>query len=156
TLLAVSNGIGRLLLGSLYDRVGRKKTMTIDTLLIIMSSAAMIAAFRTCSIPLTMLGVMLTGLAYGGLPPISSAFAVDFFGPSNYPMKFGIVSLTILVGAFGSAFAGFIRDTAGSFQTFFYILIVFGAVAMILNLLIRRATKIPNVVEASISNRRGN
>ncbi|HQO78527.1 MAG TPA: MFS transporter, partial [Thermodesulfobacteriota bacterium] len=98
TLLAVSNGIGRLLLGSLYDRVGRKKTMTIDTLLIIMSSAAMIAAFRTCSIPLTMLGVMLTGLAYGGLPPISSAFAVDFFGPSNYPMKFGIVSLTILVG----------------------------------------------------------
>jgi MFS transporter, OFA family, oxalate/formate antiporter len=147
TLLAICNGIGRLLLGSLYDSLGRKKTMTIDTILIIVSSGLMIAAFRTGSIPLMMLGVMSTGFAYGGIPPIASAFTVDFFGANNYPLKFGIINLVILIGAFGSALAGVIRDTAGSFQTFFYILIVFGVLALILNLIIKRAAESRGVVE---------
>lgn len=50
------------MLGSLYDRLGRKKTMSIDTILIILSGAIIIASFRTRSIPLMMLGVIFTSL----------------------------------------------------------------------------------------------
>lgn len=139
TLLAISNGVGRLVLGSLYDRLGRSKTMTIDTALIIFSSVFMVAAFKVHSIPMMLIGVVLTGLAYGGVPPTSSAFVVDYFGANNYPMKFGIVNLFIFIGAFGSTLAGAFKDTAGSFENLFYLLIVMGVVAMGLNLLIRRS-----------------
>ena len=138
TLLAIANGLGRLLLGSLYDKVGRLRTMTLDTLLIIASSGAMVVAFRTRSVPVMLLGVALTGLAYGGVPPTSSAFVVDFFGEAEYPLKFGVVNLFILVGAFGSALAGLIKDSAGSFENLFYLLIVLGLLALGLNLLIRK------------------
>ena len=138
TLLAVSNGLGRLLLGSLYDKLGRSKTMTIDTTLIILSSIFMVAAFKTHSIPLMLIGVVLTGLAYGGVPPTSSAFVVDYFGANNYSMKFGVINLFIFIGAFGSTLAGMIKDSAGSFENLFYLLIVMGVVAMALNLLIRK------------------
>jgi len=138
TLLAIANGLGRLLLGSLYDRFGRIRTMTLDTLLIIASSGAMIFAFRTHSVPVMLLGVILTGLAYGGVPPTASAFVVDYFGEEGYPMKFGVVNLFILIGAFGSALAGLIKDSAGSFEKLFYLLIVLGLLALGINLLIRK------------------
>jgi OFA family oxalate/formate antiporter-like MFS transporter len=138
TLLAISNGVGRLVLGSLYDRLGRGRTMTIGTALIILSSIFMVGAFKTHSIPMMLVGVVLTGLAYGGVPPTSSAFVVDYFGAHNYPMKFGVVNLFIFIGAFGSTLAGMVKDSAGSFERLFYLLIILGVVAMVLNLLIRK------------------
>jgi OFA family oxalate/formate antiporter-like MFS transporter len=138
TLLSIFNGLGRLVLGSLYDKFGRKKTMTIDTFLLILSSISILAAFKTGLLPLMVLGAMLTGFSYGGVPPTSAAFAADFFGVSNFPLKFGIINLFIFIGAFGSTFAGIIKDTAGSFQNLFYILIVLGIITLILNLLIKK------------------
>jgi OFA family oxalate/formate antiporter-like MFS transporter len=151
TLLAIANGLGRLLLGSLYDRFGRIRTMTLDTLLIIASSGAMVLAFRTRSLALMLLGVALTGLAYGGVPPTSSAFVVDFFGAEDYPMKFGVVNLFIFVGAFGSALAGMIKDTAGSFEKLFYLLIVLGLLALGLNLMIRKPAPSAGLQEEAAS-----
>ena len=151
TLLAIANGLGRLLLGSLYDRFGRIRTMTLDTLLIIASSGAMVLAFRTRSLALMLLGVALTGLAYGGVPPTSSAFVVDYFGAEDYPMKFGVVNLFIFVGAFGSALAGMIKDTAGSFEKLFYLLIVLGLLALGLNLMIRKPAPSPGLQEEAAS-----
>jgi OFA family oxalate/formate antiporter-like MFS transporter len=138
TLVAIFNGLGRLVIGSLYDKLGRKKTMTIDTFLLILSSVSIIAAFKTGSIPLMVLGGMLTGFSYGGVPPTSAAFAADFFGVSNFPLKFGIINLFIFIGAFGSTLAGIIKDTAGSYQNLFYILIVLGVITLIINLLIKK------------------
>ena len=138
TLLNLCNGFGRLFLGSLYDRLGRTKAMTLDTSLIIVSSILMIAAFQVRSVPLMLLGVVFTGVAYGGVPPTSSAFTVDFFGARNYSMKFGTVNLFIFIGAFGSSLAGIIKDRAGSFRNVFYVLILLGIVALILNLLIKK------------------
>jgi len=138
TLLAIANGLGRFLLGSLYDKLGRLKTMTISTALIILSSVFMVAAFKTHSIPTMLVGVVLTGLAYGGVPPTSSAFVVDYFGATGYSMKFGVINLFIFIGAFGSALAGLVKDSAGSFENLFYLLIALGLVALVLNLLIRK------------------
>jgi MFS transporter, OFA family, oxalate/formate antiporter len=138
TLLAISNGLGRLLLGSLYDKLGRRWTMTLGTALIILSSVFMVAAFKTHLTSLMLLGVALTGFAYGGVPPTSSAFIADYFGVGNYSMKFGVINLFIFIGAFGSTLAGMIKDSAGSFENLFYLLIVMGVFAMGLNLLIRK------------------
>jgi sugar phosphate permease len=63
---------------------------------------------------------------------------VDYFGAHNYPMKFGVVNLFIFIGAFGSTLAGMVKDSAGSFEHLFYLLIILGVVAMVLNLLIRK------------------
>jgi OFA family oxalate/formate antiporter-like MFS transporter len=138
TLLAIANGLGRFMFGSLYDRLGRIRTMTAGTLLLMLSSGFMIAAFKTRSIPVMLGGVVLTGLAYGGVPPTSSAFVVDYFGARDYSMKFGLVNLFIFIGAFGSALAGLVKDTAGSFENLFYVLILLCAVALLLNLGIRK------------------
>ena len=132
-VISVCNGLGRLILGTAYDKLGRMKTMTINSLMIMVSSILLISAFQTGSVLLMIIGFILVGFAYGGVPPTSSAFIADFFGTKNYSLKFGVVTLYIFIGAFGSTLAGLIKDSAGSFENLFYVLIGLGIIAFLLN-----------------------
>jgi len=138
TIISVFNGLGRLILGTAYDKIGRLWTMTLDTALIIIASMLLIVSFKTGSIPLMIAGFMFVGFSYGGIPAIASAFSVDYFGPNDFSLKFGIINMFVFVGAFGSALAGIIKDNAGSYENLSYILIGLGILAMILNLGIRK------------------
>ncbi len=140
-VISLSNGLGRLVLGTAYDKFGRKITMTLDSLLLLASAVFIIAAFRTHSMPVMMIGFILTGFAYGGVPPTSSAFTVDYFGSKNYASKFGIVTIYILFGSIGSFLAGVIRTHAGTFQTVFYVLIALEILAVVLNFSIKKKSE---------------
>ncbi|NTV91433.1 MAG: OFA family MFS transporter [Clostridiales bacterium] len=137
-VVSLSNGLGRFILGSAYDKFGRKLVMTIDSLLLLASAIVIIAAFKTGSSSVMMIGFILTGLAYGGVPPMSSAFVVDFFGGKNYAGKFGIISFYILFGSIGSFLAGVIKTQSGTFETVFYVLIGLEIAAVLLNLGIKK------------------
>lgn len=123
-VLSIANGLGRILFGGLYDRLGRFKTMLLGGGLFLLAMALLLAALSSHALWLLTAAYVLTGLAYGSVMPTNSAFVGQFYGRENYPANFSIVNMNILVASFGSTAAGAVFDATQSYQAI--ILIVMG------------------------------
>ena len=140
-LISVFNGIGRVIFGGLYDKLGQKKTMLLNCGLYIVSVLINIAGLNTQSLALVVVGYIFFGLSYGGVTPTNSAFIMDYFGVRNYPVNFSIINLNLLIASFGGTLAGTIYDKQGTYLSIFIIMIVAIAIATACTLLIRRPVK---------------
>lgn len=116
-VLSIANGLGRILFGGLYDRLGRFKTMLLGGGLFLLAMALLLAALSSHALWLLIAAYVLTGLAYGSVMPTNSAFVSQFYGRENYPANFSIVNMNILVASFGSTAAGAVFDATQSYQT---------------------------------------
>ncbi len=143
-LISVFNGIGRVIFGGLYDRLGQKKTMLLNCSLYLVSVVINMAALNAGSLALVVLGFIFFGLSYGGVTPTNSAFIMDFYGVKNYPVNFSIINLNLLLASFGGTAAGVIYDKQGTYMTIFVIMIVAIALAIGCTLLIKRPNEAKN------------
>jgi OFA family oxalate/formate antiporter-like MFS transporter len=137
-LISVFNGIGRVIFGGLYDRLGQKKTMLLNNGLYLISVLITMAGLNTKSLPIVIIGYIFFGLSYGGVTPTNSAFIMDFFGVKNYPVNFSIINLNLLIASFGGTLAGAIYDKQGSYMSIFVIMLVAIALATACTVLIKR------------------
>ncbi|HWR24605.1 MAG TPA: MFS transporter [Methanosarcina sp.] len=138
-LVSICNGLGRLSLGAICDRIGLKKTMTIINITYFTAAAFLIAALSSTSIPLFLVGLMFIGFSYGGVPTMNTVFANSFYGRRYFAQNLGLVNTSLIGAAFlGPYVAGTLRTASGSYLTTLYALIVLGAISFIANLLIKR------------------
>lgn len=122
-LISIFNGIGRVVYGGMFDKIGRKKTMFIINIVFFISVGILILALMNKSFLLIVLGFMCCGFSYGGIPTTSSAFVNAFYGPTYYPINFPIVNLSLIVASFGGTIAGYLYDSSGSYLTTFILMI---------------------------------
>lgn len=98
-LVSVLNGVGRVLIGIIYDKTNVKVTMVIDGVVAFVAAACIIAAF-TMSIPaLYVVGAFCCGFCYGGVPVVASAFGRQRFGAKNYPLNLSLCNFAIVFGS---------------------------------------------------------
>ncbi|WP_044936476.1 MFS transporter [Pseudobutyrivibrio sp. LB2011] len=140
-LISVFNGIGRVIFGGLYDKLGQKKTMLLNCGLFLVSVLINIVAINSVSLPLVVIGFIFFGLSYGGVTPTNSAYIMDFYGVKNYPVNFSIINLNLLLASFGGTLAGMIYDMQGTYLSIFMIMIGAIVLATICTLLIKRPAK---------------
>ncbi len=140
-LISVFNGIGRVIFGGLYDRLGQRKTMLTNNVLYLISVFITIAGLNGQSLALVIVGFIFFGLSYGGVTPTNSAYIMDFYGVKNYPVNFSIINLNLLFASFGGTLAGAIYDKQGSYVSIFLIMIAAIAIATVCTLLIKRPAK---------------
>lgn len=120
-LISIFNSTGRVLSGMLYDRKGRSFTMHTVNLLFIATSVILMLGLSTHSFFLIVLGFILGGLSYGGVPPINSAFISDYYGQKYFPLNFSVINTNMIFASFGSTIAGFLYDASGSyFNTYLF------------------------------------
>lgn len=138
-LISVSNGISRILFGSAFDLFGRRKTMLIDSLLSVVAVAILIMALSSNNQILLIIGFILIGLAYGGIPPTSASFANRMYGPKNYPVNFSIININIIPASLlGPALAGALQVTTDSYLLAFIVFMAFCICAGIAGVLIKK------------------
>jgi len=137
-LISIFNGIGRVIFGGLYDRMGQKKTMLLNNGLYLVSVLITMVGLNGRSLSLIVLGFIFFGLSYGGVTPTNSAFIMDFFGVKNYPVNFSIINLNLLFASFGGTLAGMIYDKNGSYMAIFIIMIIAIAISTGAALFIKR------------------
>jgi MFS transporter, OFA family, oxalate/formate antiporter len=138
-LISVCNGLGRVTLGAICDRIGLKKTMTIVNITYITAIVILIAAAESKSIPLLLLGFAITGFSYGGVPTMNTVFANAFYGKKYFAQNLGIVNTSLIGAAFiGPYVAGTLRTATGTYLSTLYALAVLAVVALIANVLIKR------------------
>ena len=137
-LISIFNGVGRVIFGALYDKVGYKLTMILDIILFAAAVGIMILALNTGSFALIVIGFIVAGLAYGGVTPTNSALISDFFGRSHFPINFSIVNTVLLIASFASTIAGSLYDSTQAYVAPLLMMLGLAAVAFVAWLLIRR------------------
>lgn len=94
--LSIGNGCGRPLVGIVYDRIGRDRTMVVLPACGIVIGLALVAAYLLGSIPGLAIALFLEGVLYGGYSTIGNSFLRTTYGQGSIAMNIGISSLTLM------------------------------------------------------------
>lgn len=137
-VLSVCNGIGRILTGALFDAIGRRKTMLCANVLTICAAAVTLLSVYLVSLPLCIVGLCLTGMSYGACPTITAAFTSSFFGMKYFPTNMALMTFTVMGGSLIATVSNKILEATGGYLATFTMLLSLSAVALVLNLFIRK------------------
>lgn len=116
-LISIANGIGRVIMGGLFDKVGRGTVMQTVNAGFIVTGAILTVALISRNFTILVMGFIVGGLSYGGVNPTNSAFISSYFGMKNYPMNFSIINTNLIVSSFGSTVAGALYDASQSYMS---------------------------------------
>lgn len=137
-VLSVCNGLGRIIFGALFDKLGRKKTMLTANILTIVAAGITLIAVQLHSLPLCILGLCLTGFSYGAGPTISSALTSAFYGTKYFPLNFSVMNFNLVGASFMATAASRLLESTGGYAGPFTFLLGLATLSLILNLSIRR------------------
>ena len=137
-VLSVCNGLGRILTGALFDAMGRRKTMICANILTIGAATVTLLAVYFGSLPLCITGLCLTGMSYGACPTITSAFTSSFFGMKYFSTNMAFMTFTVMGGSLIATASNKILEITGGYTSTFMMLLSLSAVALVLNIFIRR------------------
>ena len=137
-LISIFNGIGRILFGGMYDKLGRKWTMLIADFAFVIFIAVLLLALLTKSFTIVVIAFILGGLAYSSITPTNSAFINAFYGSTHYPVNFSMINLNLIVASFGSTIAGNLYQSTQSYMSTCIMIIVLIVVGFITTFAIRK------------------
>lgn len=137
-ILAVCNGLGRVITGAVFDAMGRRFTMTAATIVVTTAAATTLVAIMLNSLPLCILGLCLTGISYGTSPTIASVFTSTFYGQKHFPTNFSIMNFNLMCASFVATACSTLLTASGSYIAPFVLLLVLSCVTIILNLTLKK------------------
>jgi OFA family oxalate/formate antiporter-like MFS transporter len=149
--LAVGNGAGRIVAGTLSDKLGRKATLIVFLLL-----QAVMVLLLSLAKPETPLGTAaalaimsaLVGANYGSNLSLFPSIAKDFYGLKNFGMNYGLLFTAWGVGGFLLALlAGWVKDRTGTLDYSYYASAALLLTAAVMTLLIRAPHSRPRPVQ---------
>ncbi|MBD8114291.1 MULTISPECIES: L-lactate MFS transporter [Priestia] len=112
-MIAIFNTVGRLILGSLSDKVSRLKV--IASTFFITAIAVLTLSFAQLNYGVFFICVAAIAFCFGGNITVFPAIVGDFFGLKNHSKNYGIVyqgfGLGALAGSFIAAFLGGFKPT---------------------------------------------
>lgn len=137
-VLAVCNGLGRIITGKCFDTLGRKKTMLFANLITLVSAATILMSVSIGSLAICIVGLCLTGISYGTSPTVSSAFTSSFYGTKHFPTNFSIMNCNLLFASFVATACSELLKVSGGYTLPFVFLLGLSGLSFILNLMIKK------------------
>ena len=130
---------GRFVFGWLGDRFDKQKLLF---LLCILQGVGIFIFINASTLTLLYLFVVVYGLGYGGVIPLTFALRADLFGRKNYATIAGItMSLTVVGTVSAPLLAGYLYDVTQSYSLAFYSFIVLILLSGVCFLMIPRPTR---------------
>lgn len=134
-VLAVGNGVGRIIAGMLSDKIGRRHTLlfvfVFQAILILLLSLSH-PGNLLASVPILALLSALIGANYGANLSLFPSVTKDFYGLTHFGMNYGLIFTAWGVGGFGlSLLVGGLYDVYQTFVLAYYsasVLLVIAAV----------------------------
>ena len=115
-VLAVCNGLGRLLCGVLSDRCSTTRVMVTAGVLAAAAALALLCAVFFRSGAAGVAGMCATGVAYGFSPTIMSGFVAKTYGMEHFSVNFSLTSFTLIPCSFAAAVGGAMVAGTGGFS----------------------------------------
>ncbi|ODT50175.1 MFS transporter [Devosia sp. 63-57] len=105
---------GRVIFGVLADRLGVKRVIVVG---LVLQAAGIYAYIYVSELQHFYLLAAVLGLVYGGVMPLYSVLARDYFGPNVMGTVLGGITMTSSIGmAFGPVGGGWLYDTYGDYH----------------------------------------
>ncbi len=137
-VLAVCNGLGRIITGAVFDSMGRRFTMIAANILAIVAAAITLVAVSLGSLPLCIAGLCLTGMSYGTVPTNTSAFASAFYGTGYFGANLSVLNFNLMLASFMATACSTIQAATGGYTVPFAILLAMSLVALVLNISVKK------------------
>lgn len=137
-VLSICNGLGRVICGFVFDRIGRKRTMLIANLLNILAPGITLLAVLRHSLTLGVAGLCLVGIAYGFCPTISTAFVSAFYGMKHFASTLSIANLMMIPASFAATLSGALIAKTGGFVAPLGLLLGLACLALGFNLSLKK------------------
>lgn len=138
-IVSVCNGFGRVIVGGLYDKIGRARVMLLVGAGFCIAGGILLYALRIGDIRLAVIGFVLIGLSFGGVLPMNAVFIRSFYGEANYPVNFSMVNMVLIVASFlGPYVAGLLHGTSGSYAPMTIFIILLGGLGTGLTIVLNK------------------
>jgi MFS family permease len=138
-LMVLMSVPGRFIFGWLGDRFNKKVLLF---LLCLLQGIGVYIFINATTTALLYLFVVIYGLGYGGVIPLTLALRADLFGRRNYATIAGITMAMTMVGTVsGPVLAGYLFDTTQSYSLAFYIFMGMIIISGVLFLLIPQPSR---------------
>lgn len=136
-LLSIFNTFGRILGGSISDKIGRINLMKIIFIL----QGINMFLFSTYTNVITLsIGVAMVGLCYGGSFAVFPSAITDLYGMKNFGINYGLMFTGWgLGGIIGPMVAATIYDSSGSYNTAYLV----AGILLIISIIIAMTFKMP-------------
>jgi len=145
SVLAIGNGGGRVLAGTLSDKFGRKAilfTSFVFQAILIFLMSKTVAGSVLATVPVLMALSALIGANYGANLAVFPAITKDYYGLKNFGMNYGLVYTAWGLGGFMlSLAAGAINDATKTFTYAYFLAAGLLVVASIMMVMIKSPQK---------------
>ena len=143
----ISNGIGRVTFGSIFDKYGMKTTVTINTIALLLGGLVLVLAAVAGQAFLMIVGLLLVGLSYGASPAINSAVTNAMWGQKFYAGNYAVMACSLIPAAMlGPIIASALQERFGgsggkAYISNFIMLVVLASVSFIIKTIIDKNNK---------------
>ncbi|WP_250672809.1 OFA family MFS transporter [Paraclostridium ghonii] len=140
-MVAIFNTSGRLILGTLSDKLGGIKIVKVS--LAITLVAVLVLMFAQLSLPVYFTAVAAIGFCFGGNITVFPVIVSDFFGLKNHSKNYGVIYQGFGLGAI---FGSMIAQLTGGFKATFMVI----SLLCIISIVIMATIKKPKVEKKKI------
>lgn len=142
SVLCLFNTAGRLIAGTLSDKLGRINTITAALVVAIIGLCFLLGASITSSIVLFAVGVIFIGVCFGTFMGVFPGFSTDQFGQKNNTVNYGIMWIGFGVsGIVGPMVLTNVYAKTGVYTMAFIISLTIAAAGLGLTFVYRKMTK---------------
>lgn len=128
-LMSVSNALGRLLFGIVWDALGAKRTIISNCIVFAGSFAALMLAGHSFAVLLA--AFVFCGLSYGGITVLGVSFNKGYYGVKYFQENYGwTTTATIVAGFIGPSLLAYYKTNYGTYASAYYAFLVGALVAM--------------------------
>lgn len=139
SVLCLFNTAGRLVAGTLSDKLGRINTLTTALLIALAGLTCLYLCGVTSSVTLFAVGVMLIGICFGTFMGVFPGFCTDQFGTKNNTVNYGIMWIGFsAAGIVGPSILSSVFNATGSYQLAFVIAFIMALVGLGLSVIYRK------------------
>ena len=130
-LVSACNGFARIVFGLVYDHTNIKVTMVLDSAIALAATICIVVAFMGGVPALYVVGALLCGFCYGGVPVMASTFTRQRYGAKLYPLNLSYANLAIMFGSILNVIVQALASGGDTRLGIFMVLAVFAVIAMV-------------------------
>lgn len=119
-LMSVTNALGRLFFGVVWDWLGAKRTILLNCFVLGASFVALLCA--KYSLVILSMAFVLCGLSYGGGTVLGVSFNKDYYGTKYFQENYGwTTTATIFAGFIGPSVLAYYKTDYGTYNLAYYV-----------------------------------
>lgn len=127
--VSVSNGIGRFLIGIIYDWRGVTAALVTTVVSGVGSAGCLLLSAISGNVPIGIAGAVLAGVSYGVIPAAAGPIIRRAYGEKNFASNYSVILTTTMPASIMATVAGAILTMGGSFTKIYGILFLFTSIA---------------------------